>query len=192
MTLTNQSKNTLARTRGRRHQSKFHTETGIPSICGIRPRGYPPPDALMETRDSSQVVQPLAEKGGLFVIPWRGRVRFHETIDDPPVPQAWFPLVIDEVAYRQHGNCLSAPPVGSLFFGLPNDFFHSSLYGLMTHTTLDAPLFSFCYLCFFLFIKTFLLCCADCAMIPLSLSWTFPPHDDAFVLSSVVLTLPSF
>ena len=71
----------------------------------------------METRDSSQVAQPLAEQGGLFVIPWRGRVRFHETIDGPPVSQAWFPPVIDEVAYRQHGNCLSAPPVGSLFFG---------------------------------------------------------------------------
>ena len=76
----------------------------------------------METRDSSQVAQPLAEKGGMFVIPWRGRVRFHEIIDGPPVSQAWFPPVIDEVAYRQHGNCLSAPPVGSLFFGLPNDF----------------------------------------------------------------------
>ena len=98
----------------------------------------------METRDSSQVVQPLAEKGGLFVIPWRGRVRFHETIDGPPISQAWSPPVIDEVAYRQHGNCLSAPPVGSPFFGLPNDFFCSSLYDLMTHTTFDAPMFSLC------------------------------------------------
>ena len=59
--------------------NQIHTETGILSICGIRPQNYPPPDALMETRDSSQVEQPLAEKGGLFVIPWRGRVRFHET-----------------------------------------------------------------------------------------------------------------
>ena len=58
---------------------KSHLETGILSICGIRPRSYPPPDALMEIRDSSQVAQPLAEKGGLFVIPWRDRVRFHET-----------------------------------------------------------------------------------------------------------------
>ena len=97
----------------------------------------------METRDSSQVAQPLAEKGGLLVIPRRGRVRFHEILDGPPVSQAWSPPVIDEVAYRQHGNCLSAPPVGSLFFDLPNDFFYSSLYGLMTHTTLDAPMFSF-------------------------------------------------
>ena len=97
----------------------------------------------METRDSSQVAQPLAEKGGLFVIPWRGRVRFHETIDGPPVSQAWFPPVIDEVAYRQHGNCLSAPPVGSQFFGSLNDFFHSSFYGLMTHTTLDAFMLPF-------------------------------------------------
>ena len=51
--------------------------------------------------------------------------------------------------YRQQGNCLSAPPVGSPFFGLPNDFFYSSLYGLMNHTTLDAPMFPFCSLCFF-------------------------------------------
>ena len=98
----------------------------------------------MEIRDSSQVAQPLAEKGGLFVIPRRGRVRFHETINGPPVSQAWSPPVIDEVAYRQHRNCLSAPPVGSLFFGLPNDFFYLSLSGLMTYTTLDAPMFSFC------------------------------------------------
>ena len=95
----------------------------------------------METRDPSQVAQPLAEKGGLFVIPWRGRVRFHEIIDGPPVSQARSPPVIDEVAYRQHGNCLSAPPVGSPFFGLPNDSFYSSPYGLMTHMTLDAPMF---------------------------------------------------
>ena len=97
----------------------------------------------METRDSSQVAQPLAEKGRLFVFPWHGRVRFHETIDGPPVSQAWSPPVIDEVAYRQHGNCLSAPPVGSPSFGLPNDFFHSPVYGLMTHTTLDAFMLPF-------------------------------------------------
>ena len=97
----------------------------------------------METRDSSQVAQPLAEKGGLFVIPWRDRIRLHETIDGPPVSQAWSPPVIDEVAYRQHGNCLSAPPVGSQFFGSLNDFLHSSFYGLMTHTTLDAFMFPF-------------------------------------------------
>ena len=45
------------------------TERGILSICGSRPQSYPPPDALMETQDSSQVAQPLAEKGRLFVIP---------------------------------------------------------------------------------------------------------------------------
>ena len=89
------------------------------------------------------MAQPLAEKGGLFVIPWRGRVRFHETINGPSVSQAWFPPVIDEVAYRQHGNCLSAPPVGSQFFGSLNDFFHPSFYGLMTHMTLDAPILPF-------------------------------------------------
>ena len=66
----------------------------------------------METRDSSQVAQPLAEKGGLYVIPWRGKVRFHENIDGPLISQVWFPPVIDGVVYRQHWNCLSAPPVG--------------------------------------------------------------------------------
>ena len=45
------------------------TEKGILSICGIRPRSYPPLDALMEIRDSGQVAQPLAEKGRLYVIP---------------------------------------------------------------------------------------------------------------------------
>ena len=59
--------------------NQIHTEKGILSVCGIRPRSYPPPDALMETQDSSQVAQPLAEKGRLFVIPWRGKVQFHET-----------------------------------------------------------------------------------------------------------------
>ena len=52
----------------------------------------------------------------------RGKVRFHENIDGPLVSQVWFPPVIDGVAYRQHGNCLSAPPVGSPFFGPLNDF----------------------------------------------------------------------
>ena len=59
--------------------NQIHTEKGILSICDIRPRSYPPPDVLMEIRDSSQVAQPLAEKGGLIVIPWRDKVRFHET-----------------------------------------------------------------------------------------------------------------
>ena len=52
----------------------------------------------------------------------RGKVRFHENIDGPLVSQVWFPPVIDGVAYRQHRNCLSAPPVGSLFFDSLNDF----------------------------------------------------------------------
>ena len=70
-------------------------------------------------------------------------------IDGPPVSQAWSPPVIDEVAYRQHRNCLSAPPVGSPSFGYFNDFFYSSFYGLMTLTILDAPMFPLCSLCFF-------------------------------------------
>ena len=98
-----------------------------------------------------QVVQPLAEKGGSLVIPWCGKVRFHENIDGPLVSQVWFPPVIDEVAYRQHGNCLSAPPVGSLFFDYPNDFFHSSFYGLITHMTLDAPMFPFVHYASFIY-----------------------------------------
>ena len=48
--------------------NQIHTETGILSICGIRPRSYPPLDALMETWDFSQVAQPLAEKGRLLVV----------------------------------------------------------------------------------------------------------------------------
>ena len=44
-------------------------ERGILSICGPCPQSYPPPDALTETQDSSQVARPLAEKGGLHVIP---------------------------------------------------------------------------------------------------------------------------
>ena len=103
--------------------NQIHTKTGILSICGICPWNYPPPDALMETQDSSQVVQPLAEKGGLCVILRRDKVRFHKIINGPLVSQVWFPPVIDEVAYRQHWNCLSAPPVGFDALRSPNDFF---------------------------------------------------------------------
>ena len=58
---------------------KFTPKREFLPFAAFALRSYPPPDALMETRDSRQVVQPVAEKGGLFVIPWRGRVRFHET-----------------------------------------------------------------------------------------------------------------
>ena len=58
---------------------KFTPKRGFLPFAAFALQSYPPPDALMETRNSSQVAQPLAEKGGLFVIPWRGRVRFHET-----------------------------------------------------------------------------------------------------------------
>ena len=78
--------------------------------------------------------------------------------------------------YQQQGNCLSAPPLGdlSLFLGMISISIVTIIW--CPFTTPMSPL-SFMLLSF---IRTvilklcILLCCADCAMIPLSLSWTFP------------------
>ena len=90
--------------------------------------------------------------------------------------------------YRQQGNCLSAPPLGDLSLLLRYDFISNCYDHLMPlYDPYVVPIFyaSFIYQDSSIKGCVFLLCCADCAMIPLFFVMDFPTTNDPFVLSSL-------